>query len=158
MYFLLLNVNCMQTESGDTQISTLFACVGVKGQPSGSGQGQSSYNVTIEANPDMPTYTVGDSVMFMCMVYPPITSTTVNVSYLWLCDDCFADGRTGMVIVQQLTDMNTSMIDCEVTVDNDTFTTDTSFDLQVTQGMIIHNACIRYIHNMNLLVSGPRSN
>ena len=140
---MLLTVNCIQTESGDTQVSILFSCVGVNGQPSGSGQGPSVYNVTITTSPNATTYTVGDSVMFMCIVDPPIISTTVNVSYLWQCDDCFADGRTDMAFVRILTDMGISMINCRVTVDNDIFTTDTPFDLQVTQGMVIHNTCIR---------------
>ena len=72
--------------------------------------------------------------MFMCILDPPVASTTVNVSYLWQCDGCFADGRTGMTIMQVLTDMDTSMINCEVTIGNDMFMTDTLFDLQVTKG------------------------
>ena len=102
-------------------------CVGANGQV---------YNVTITTSPNATNYTVGDSVMFMCVVDPPIISTTVNVSYLWQCDGCFADGRTDMAFERVLTYMDTSMISCSVTVDNDTFMTDTPFDLQVTQGIV----------------------
>ena len=114
----------------------MYVCmyVGANGQ---SGQ---IFNVTITTSPDTLTYTVGDSVMFICTVDPPITSTTVNVSYLWQCDGCFADGRTEMAFERILTDMDSSsMINCRVTIDNDTFTTDTPFDLQVTQGIVIYN-------------------
>ena len=112
----------------------MFFSVGVNGQ-SGSGQ---AYNVTITANPDTLTYTVGELVTLECMVDPPIMSTTVNVTYLWQCDGCFADGSTDMVIMRQLTDVDTSMINCSATVNDNRFMTDTPFDLQVTQGMILN--------------------
>ena len=125
----------------------------MNGDQSGSGQ---VYNVTITAIPDAATYTVGDPVMFICTSDSPVASTTVNVSYLWQCDDCFADGRTDMAFERILADMDTSMINCRVTIDNDVFMTDTPFDLQVTQGMVIHNTCIRYryiySYNMDLLL------
>ena len=104
-----------------------FCCVGANGQ---------MYNVTITANPNTSTYTVGDLITLMCILDPPINTTTVIVTYSWQCDGCFADGRTDMVIMQQLTDMDTSMISCSVTVDSDTFMTDTPFDLQMTQGIV----------------------
>ena len=99
---------------------------------SGSGQ---VYDVTITANPNTSTYTVGDLVTLMCKVDPPINTATVT--YLWQCDGCFANGNTDMVIMQQLTDMDTSMINCSATVNGVGFTTVTPFDLQV-QGMVLN--------------------
>ena len=75
----------------------------------------------------------------MCIVDPPIASTTTIVTYSWQCDSCFADGRTDMTFVQVVTDTDTSMINCSVTVDGVVFTTGTPFDLQVTQGMVTYN-------------------
>ena len=106
--------------------------VGVNGQ---SGNGQ-AYNVTITASPNGSFYAVGDLITLQCIVDPPIISTTVNVTYSWECDGCFADGSTGMVIMRQLTDMDTSMISCSATINGVKFMTDTPFDLQVTQGMV----------------------
>ena len=101
-----------------------------------------SYNVTITATPSTTNYTVGDSVTLICMVDPPIASTSVIVTYSWQCDGCFADGDTDMVIMRTLTDMDTSMINCSATVDGVNFTTDEPFDLQVTQGMAILTTCV----------------
>ena len=101
-----------------------------------------SYNVTITATPSATNYTVGDSVTLICMVDPPIASTSVIVTYLWQCDGCFADGDTDMVIMRTLTDMDTSMIDCSAIVDGVNFTNDEPFDLQVTQGMAILTTCV----------------
>ena len=100
------------------------------------------YNVTITATPSTTNYTVGDSVTLICMVDPPIASTSVTVTYLWQCDGCFADGDTDMVIMSTLTDMDTSMIDCSAIVDGVNFTTDIPFSLQVTQGTTILTICV----------------
>ena len=115
----------------------MFCCVGVNGQ-SGSTQ---SYNVTIIANPNTTTYTVGDSVTLICAVDPPIVSTSIIVTYLWQCDGCFADNSTDIAIMRNLTDMDTSTIDCSAIINDVVFMTDESFNLQVTQGMAI-NMCI----------------
>ena len=129
---------------GDTQISTLFCCVGVNGQ-SGSGQTGSGqvYIITIAASPNTSIYTVGDLVTLMCIVDPPITSTAASVTYSWQCDDCFANGMTDMVIMRQLTetDVDAGMISCSATVDGVKFMTATPFDLEV-QGMVIFIACV----------------
>ena len=114
---------------GDTVISTLFCCVGVSGQ---SGN-ELVYTVTITAIPNTTTYSVGDLVTLMCMVDPPY----VNVTYSWLCNDCFADGMTNMTIVGNLTEMDNTMIYCSATNYNNTFTTIVSFDLQVTRGRVV---------------------
>ena len=100
---------------------------------SGSGQ---AYNVTITASPDETFYKVGDLITLMCIVDPPIVSTTASVTYSWQCNACFADGRTDMTMQQQLTDMDTSMINCSATVNGIEFMTNTPFNLQVT-GMVI---------------------
>ena len=86
---------------------------------------------------DVEPYTVGDSLTLTCMLAPSVNTTDRDVTYLWECNGCFANGMTAMVITQSLTDMDTSMINCLVTVDNDTFMTDTPFDLRVTQGIFI---------------------
>ena len=122
----------------DTLISILFCCVGVNGQ-SGSTP---SYTVTITTTPSATNYIVGDPVTLICMVDPPIVSTSVTVAYLWQCDDCFADNNTDMVIIRTLTDMDTSMINCSATVDGVLFMTDEPFDLLVTQGMAILTICV----------------
>ena len=100
------------------------------------------YNVTITATPSTTTYTVGDPVTLICLVDPPIVSTSVTVTYLWQCDGCFAHGVTDMIIMRTLTDMDTSMIDCSAFVDGVVFTTDIPFDLQVTQCMTILTICV----------------
>ena len=108
-----------------------------------NGQGGStpSYDVTITTTPNTTNYTVGDPVTLICLVEPPIASTSVIVTYLWQCDGCFADGDTDMVIMRTLTDMDTSMIDCSAIVDGVNFTTDEPFNLQVIQGMAILTIC-----------------
>ena len=100
-----------------------------------------SYNVIINATPNATTYTVGDLVTLICLVDPPIVSTSVSVTYLWQCDGCFAN-NTDMVIMRTLTDMDTSMINCSAIVDGVAFTTDIPFNLQVTQGMTILTICV----------------
>ena len=101
----------------------------------GQSGSTSSYNVIIIATPNATTYTVGDLITLICLVDPPIVTTSVTVTYLWHCDGCFADNNTGMVIIRTLTDMDTSMINCSAIVDGVVFTTDITFNLKVTQGM-----------------------
>ena len=96
--------------------------------------GQLNYDVTIVANPNMTSYKVGDTVTFTCMVDPLIDSTSSNVMYLWTCSGCFADGMTTITITQTLTAMDSSMIDCSITIDGSKFRSNMKFDLQVTQG------------------------
>ena len=104
-----------------------FCCLGANGQ---------MYNVTINASPNTTAYTVGDLLTLTCIVDPPIVSTTINVTYSWQCGGCFADDRTDMAVIETLTDMDTSMINCSATVDGVVFTTDIPFNLQVTQGRL----------------------
>ena len=104
-----------------------FYCLGANGQ---------MYNVTITASPNTTAYTVGDLLTLTCIVDPPIVSTTINVTYSWQCDGCFAHNRTDMAVIETLTDMDTSMINCSATVDDIVFTSDIPFNLQVTQGRL----------------------
>ena len=121
---------------GNTVISTLFCCIGVNGQ-SGSGSGSGLvYIVTITATPSTTSYSVGDIVTLMCIVDPP-TYSNVNVTYSWQCDGCFADGMTDMAIMRVLTEMDNSTINCSAIINNEIFTTDVPFDLQVTQGRVV---------------------
>ena len=115
---------------GDIVISTLFCCVGVNGQ-SGSGL---VYTVTITATPNTTTYSVGDLVTLMCMVDPLISS---DVTYSWQCNGCFADGMTNIAIMRVVSEMDSTMINCSATINNETFRTDVPFDLQVTQGRVV---------------------
>ena len=100
----------------------IFCGVGTNGQ------------VIIMANLVAP-YTVGDTLTLTCTRIPPVDTTNSTVTYLWECGGCFADQSTNMTVMRTLTDMDTSMIDCSVMVDNVAFTTNMPFDLQVTQGI-----------------------
>ena len=91
------------------------------------------------ANPIAP-YTVGDSLTLTCTTTPFVDTTNSTVTYSWECGGCFADGATSMTVMHTLTDMDTSIIDCSVTIDGDMTMTDLPFYLQVTQG--IYRFCI----------------
>ena len=117
---------------GDTVISASFCCVGVSGTGSGSGNGQ-VYTVTITAIPNTTTYSVGDLVTLLCMVNPPISS---DVTYLWQCNSCFADGMTDMAITRVLSEMDNAMINCSATINKEALTTVVPFNL-VTQGRVV---------------------
>ena len=100
-----------------------------------SGQDPS---VTIEPDPDMDFYTVGDNLTLTCTVDPLPTDTNIIVTYLWHCSSCFANGMTTPTISRILTDMDDdSMIDCSVDIDGNVTMADMMFDLQVTQGTVL---------------------
>ena len=110
-----------------TSFATQFCAVGFKEQ---------DYNVTIEVEPDLAFYTVGNTVVLACVVDPVITDTSITTMYSWQCDTgCFADGTTTSTITQRLTDTDSGVIDCSVNIGGDEYISDTIFDLQVTQGM-----------------------
>ena len=98
--------------------------------------------VTIEANPDMSFYTVGDNLTLMCILDPPPNDTSITVTYLWECSGCFADRLTMPTISRILTDVDTTMIDCTVNVGGNETMTDMPFDLQVAGGIVIDNLTI----------------
>ena len=106
-------------------ICTTLWCVGASGQ---------NYDVTIEASSTTTSYNVGDSITLTCVVDSSIASNSSDISYIWTCSGCFADGMTTATISQRLTSMDTSMIYCSATVDGVAYMTDMPFDLQVTQG------------------------
>ena len=128
---LIVHINRI-TIYGDTVISTSFCCVGVSGTGSGSGSGQ-VYTVTVTATPNTTTYSVGDLVTLLCVVNPPISS---DVTYLWQCNSCFADGMTDMAIMRVLSEMDNAMINCSTTINNETLTTVVPFNL-VTRGRVV---------------------
>ena len=107
-------------------------CVGTSGQ---------HYNVTIEASSTTTSYTVGDNITLTCVVNSSITSNNSNISYMWTCPGCFADGMTTPTISHHLTSMDSNMIDCSATVDGVVYMTDIPFDLQVAQGITLY-VCI----------------
>ena len=77
------------------------------------------------------------------MTNPVITGTGITPMYSWQCDTgCFADGMTTPTITQQLTDMDSGLIDCSVTIDGDVYMSDNMFDLQVSQGIKVYVICI----------------
>ena len=98
--------------------------VGASGQP---------YGVTIEAS-STTSYTVGDNITLTRVVDSSIASNSSNISYIWTCSRCFADGTTTPIISHHLTSMDSSMIDCSATVDGVIYMTEIPFCLQVTQG------------------------
>ena len=108
-----------------------------------NGQSRSgqTYHVTITASPNATFHEIGDRITLMCIVDPPITATNVTITYSWHCDDCFANGLTDMAIMRQLTDMDTSMINCSATVDGIEFMTDTPFNLELIS-MVILITCV----------------
>ena len=79
------------------------------------------------------------------MVDSTINDTSITATYSWQCNTgCFADGMTTPAISRYLTDMDSGMINCSVTIDGDEYMSDVMFDLQVTQGT---KACIIiYVH------------
>ena len=110
-----------------TSITTQFCYIGASGQ---------NYSVTVEADPVLASYTVGSNVTLQCVVDPVITDTSVTPMYSWQCDPgCFVDGMTTRNITRQLTDTDSGLIDCSVTIDGDEYTSDSMFDLQVSQGI-----------------------
>ena len=83
----------------------------------------------------MASYIVGSTVKLECVVDPAITNTSITPMYSWQCDTgCFADGMTTPTITQRLTDNDTGLINCSVTIDGDEYVSDIIFDLQVTEG------------------------
>ena len=107
-----------------------FCTVGANGQ---------NYSVTIEVDPDLASYTVGSSVTLECVVDPVITDTSITPMYLWQCDTgCFADGMTKPTIARHLTENDSGVINCSVTIDGDEYMSDIIFDLQVTEGIKVY--------------------
>ena len=86
----------------------------------------------------MASYTVGNTVTLECVVDPVITDTSITPMYSWQCDTgCFADGMTTPTITRQLTDMDSGVIECSVTIDGDEYMSDI-FNLQVPQGIKLY--------------------
>ena len=111
------------------------------------------YDVSIMANPNMTSYTVGDSLMLTCVVdtVPSSTAITSTVTYSWECSSCFANEMNSSMITQVLTDMDTSNISCSATINGTVYRSDV-FDLQVTQGNFLfmfkanpHAYCMLFI-------------
>lgn len=98
--------------------------------------GANGQHVTIVANPNLTSYTVGDIVLLTCMVDSLVDTTNSTVTYSWHCSDCYANGRTTQSIAQQLTDMDSSMITCSVTANGVVYNSN-MFNLQVTRGNFI---------------------
>ena len=96
---------------------------------------EQDYNVTVEVNPDLDSYTVGSNVTLECVIDPVITNTSITLIYLWQCDTgCFANGTTTSTITRRLAHNDSGVIDCSVTIDGDEYISDDIFDLQLTQG------------------------
>ena len=73
------------------------------------------------------------------MVDPVIIDTSITPTYSWQCDtSCFADGLITRNITRQLTDMDSGLIECSVTIDGDEYMSDNMFDLQVSQGINVY--------------------
>ena len=87
----------------------------------------------------MASYTVGSTVTLECVVDPVITDTSITPVYSWQCDTgCFADGMTTQIITQQFTDTNSGVINCSVSIDDDEYMSNITFDLQVSQGIKVY--------------------
>ena len=83
----------------------------------------------------MVSYTIGDIVTLECVVNSTINDTNITATYSWQCNTgCFADGMTTPAISRYLTDMDSGMINCSVTIDGDEYMSNVIFDLQVIQG------------------------
>ena len=83
----------------------------------------------------MVFYTIGNIVTLQCVVNSTINDTNITATYSWQCNTgCFADGMTTPAISRHLTDMDSGMIKCSVTIDGDEYISDMVFNLQVTQG------------------------
>lgn len=67
----------------------------------------------------------------MCMVDPQPSSSAANLSYLWTCSNCFADGLTMPTIIRVLSDVDTAMINCTATIDGVEYRSNMAFNLQV---------------------------
>ena len=91
----------------------------------------------------MASYTVGETLTLVCVVDASINTTSRNVTHLWQCSGCFADGLNTSNIMQQLTDRDSSMISCLVNVDGAEYMSDV-FNLQVTQGDFSLDMCVHY--------------
>ena len=79
----------------------------------------------------------GTFVTLMCIVDPPIptSNATINETYLWQCDGCFANENSDMVINKKILIIeDTSVINCSAIINGDVYETDVPFYLQVTQG------------------------
>ena len=121
---MLTNINAQTYVHSLTFLATQFCAVGVS---------EKGYNVTIEVYPDLASYIVGSTVSLECVVDPVIAGTPV---YSWECDTgCFADGMTTPTITKCLTDNDSGVINCSVTIDDDEYISDILFDLQVTKGI-----------------------
>ena len=99
--------------------------------------------VIIEATPDMETYAVEDNLTLNCTLNPAPTDTSITVTYLWECSDCFADGLTTPTVNRILTVMDNSTIDCSVDVGGNVTMADMPFDLQITRGIVIDNLTVK---------------
>ena len=84
--------------------------------------------------------------MLACIVDTSINTTIRNVTYLWQCSRYFADGLSTSNIMQQLTDMDSSVISCLVNVDGAEYMSDV-FNLQVTQGDFSLDIQLLYVHH-----------
>ena len=87
----------------------------------------------------MASYTVGSTITLECVVDPVFTNTSITPVYSWRCDTgCFADGMTTQIITQQLTDTDSGVINCSVSIDDDEYMSNITFDLQVSQGIKVY--------------------
>ena len=91
----------------------------------------------------MASYTAGSTVTLECVVDPVITGTGITPMYSWQCDtSCFANGTTTPMITRQLTDIDSGVINCSVTIDGIMYVSNITFDLQVSQGIKVYVICI----------------
>ena len=80
-----------------------------------------------------------------CVVDPVISITPM---YSWQCDtSCFADGMTTPTIIRCLTNNDSGVINCSVTIDGDEYMSDIIFDLQVTEGIKVYAICICFVQS-----------
>ena len=96
--------------------------------------GASGQNVTIVASPNNMSYTVGATLTLHCIVNSSAIPTNATVpQFMWQCSGCFANGNTSQNISRNLTDMDSSMINCTANISG-MIMTSSVFILRVTQG------------------------
>ena len=84
-----------------------------------------------------------------CVVDPVFSITPM---YSWQCDtSCFADGITTATINRRITENDSGVINCSVTINGNEYMSDIIFDLQVTKGIKVYVICIcsvqsNYLH------------
>ena len=84
----------------------------------------------------MASYRVGSTLTLECVVDPVINDTNITPIYSWQCNTgCFADGTITPTITQQLTDMDSGVINCSVTIDGDEYMSNNIFYVQITEGI-----------------------